>query len=298
MPSLDKIAEDLLKVIRDATNDFDSSVNSNQRELFKSIELLVKDLDLDGNRIANTLKNIRAIGGLKFKIERAILNKEYLSAVKDYISTYNQVSRLQNSYFSTLSGEVGSAKILESLKQQSVQLVVDQITDGAAGNIRRGVQEILSQNIKGGGTYNNLLKQLRAYTLTDSGSDGALTRYTKQITTDSLNQFSRQYSQALTADLDLDWFMYVGSNKATTRDFCLLLTKKKWIHKSELPGILNGVIDGKKVPINPKTKLWYGAIAGTTVANFQSNCGGHGCDHQLLPVSKLLVPAHLVAKFT
>lgn len=295
MPSLNNIAQNLLKIIAGATERLDMALNSNQAALFSDIELLLKDLDLEGDRIANTAKNIKQIGALKNRIEKAILNKEYISEVRSYTAAFAEVSRLQQSYFSTLSSEVGTSKILDAIKNQSVQLVVERLTDSMAGNIRLGVQEILGQNIKGGGSYGSLVKQMRGY-IVESG-EGSMIRYAKQITSDALNQFSRQYSQALTEDLSLDWFMYVGSNKSTTREFCELLTKKKWIHRSELPGILNGVIDGKKVPINPKTKLWYGAIEGTTVANFQSNAGGHGCDHHLLPVSASMVPAHIRARF-
>ena len=41
----------------------------------------------------------------------------------------------------------------------------------------------------------------------------------------------------------------------------------------------------------------YGMIEGTTVENFQCNCGGWNCRHQLVPVADAVVPASLRAKF-
>jgi hypothetical protein len=91
--------------------------------------------------------------------------------------------------------------------------------------------------------------------------------------------------------------MYVGSNLETTRDFCDHLTEKKYIHESELPDIVAGKIDGYQCPLNPKTKLWAGAIAGTTVDNFIVYRGGWNCGHQLMPVNEAAVPENIRNKF-
>ncbi len=168
---------------------------------------------------------------------------------------------------------------------------------GISANVTQGIQNILKANITGGGSYNQLLDQMRNFILTNESGTGALERYTKQITTDSLNQFSAQYSQAITEDLGMNWFMYVGSNKETTREFCRLLTKKKYIHRSEISSIIMGIIDGNQVAINPKTKVWYGGVPGTNESNFQILRGGYGCDHQMLPVNTNVVPINLVNKF-
>lgn len=298
MPNLNKIVEDLLKTIGDATDGFNASIDPIQRNIYADIEVIVKDLDLNGNKLANTVKNIKSIGALKKKIERIILSKEYIDSVKAYIKVFNQVSDLQDTYFRSLSTTEGPTKLLQAIREQSIEQAVNSLTEsGISANVTQGIQDILKRNITSGGNYSDLLKQMRNFILTNETGAGALERYTKQITTDSLNQFSAQYSQTLTADLGFEWYMYVGSNKATTREFCELLTKKKYIHKSELADIINGYIDGKKVAINPKTKLWYGAVAGTNVSNFAINRGGHGCDHQFLAVSSEVVPKILRSKF-
>lgn len=298
MPSLNKIVDNLLKSIGDATSGFNSSIDPIQKAIYNDIELLVKDLDLNGDKLANTVKNIKAIGALKNKIQKIILNKDYLNNVNDYVAVFNDVSELQNNYFSQLSDQVGPTKLLDIVKQQSIEQAVTSLTEsGISANVTQGIQDILKRNITGGASYSDLLKQMRNFILTNETGTGALERYTKQITTDSLNQFSAQYSQVLTNDLGLEWFMYVGSNKDTTREFCDLLTKKKYIHRSEFSDIINGIIDGVKIPINPKTKTWYGGIPGTNENNLQINRGGYGCDHQLLSVNAAVVPEPIRQKF-
>lgn len=299
MPNLNKIVDELLQTIGDATSGFNNSIDPIQRDIYNDVELLVKDLDLNGDKLANTVKNVKAIGALKNKIEKIILNKDYIGNVKDYVAAFDSVSKLQNNYFSELSNQTGPTKLLDVVKQQSIEQAVNSLTEsGISANVTQGIQDILKRNITGGSSYTDLLKQMRNFILTNETGTGALERYTKQITTDSLNQFSAQYSQVLTNDLGLDeWYMYVGSNKDTTREFCERLTKKKYIHRSELADIVNGIIDGVQVPINPKTKTWYGGVPGTNVNNIQVVRGGYGCDHQLLPVNAAVVPQYLRAKF-
>ncbi len=94
----------------------------------------------------------------------------------------------------------------------------------------------------------------------------------------------------MTDDLGLEWFEYVGSNIETTREFCEHLTEKRYVHKSEIKTILKGDIDGHQCEIYEKTGLPKGMIEGTTEQNFQVNCGGWNCRHQLVPVAKEAVP--------
>lgn len=101
----------------------------------------------------------------------------------------------------------------------------------------------------------------------------------------------------MTDDLGLEWFEYVGSNIETTREFCEHLTEKRYIHKSEIKTILKGEIDGHQCAMNERTGLPKGMIEGTTEQNFQVNCGGWNCRHQLVPVAKEAVPKEIRAKF-
>jgi hypothetical protein len=110
-------------------------------------------------------------------------------------------------------------------------------------------------------------------------------------------QFSREYMSAIANDLKTDWFVYRGSNIETTREFCKQLTKKEYVHRSEIPEILKGHIDRYRCKIYERTGLPYGMKEGTTPDNFMANCGGWNCQHELIPVPKSQVPTELVQKF-
>jgi hypothetical protein len=128
-------------------------------------------------------------------------------------------------------------------------------------------------------------------TLTETPEGGgALSRYAKTYTIDSINQFSREYMTAISNDLGYEWYAYRGSNLETTREFCEHMTKKEYVHKSEFPEILKGKIDGHQCRIYDKTGLPYGMKEGTKVDNFTANCGGWNCGHQLVPLRAEEVP--------
>ncbi len=294
MNELDKIISELSDAIQNASDSFNSNIDGIQKSIYDDVALLVKDLDITDGKIANTVKNIKAIGAIKGKIEKIILNPDYIDSVKEYTSAFNAVSKLQDSYFKQLSASEGPTKLLDAVKQQSVEYTVQSLTEsGISANVTDGIRDILKRNITVGASYNDLLDQMRNFILTNDTGTGALERYTKQITTDSLQQFSRQYGQVLSNDLDMEWFMYVGSNRKTSREFCILMTKKKWIHRSEFSDIVNGIIDGVKVKINPTTHVWAGGIPGTDENNIEINCGGYSCEHSMYPVSSQIVPGNI-----
>lgn len=288
----------LLKQIDDAIAKFMASVPGIEGEIADEINMVVRKLDLKGNKIASSVSNLKAVGDLQRKIEKVVLNPEYVDSVKELVKQFTEISTIQNLYFKSIESSFSPSKLLDEVKKQSIADVVSNLTEqGIAANISLKIKDILKQNITGGGKYVDLQKQLSDFIQTNETGQGVLQRYAGQLVTDSIHQYSAQYSQVITADLGLDWYMYVGSNLETTREFCEYLTKKKYIHKSELPEIIKGHIDGHKCALDAKTDLPKGMINGTNESNFQVYRGGYNCGHQLIPVSKLAVPLNLRAKF-
>ncbi|MFV0390746.1 MAG: hypothetical protein ACK5KP_02500 [Paludibacteraceae bacterium] len=168
---------------------------------------------------------------------------------------------------------------------------------GIDANVTNKLNDILLRSITSGGMYAGLVKDMSDFLTTTENGDGALKRYAQTWTNTSLNQFAGQNNKLMTDDLGLEWFMYVGSNKETTREFCDHLNAKKYIHKSEIPEVVKGHIDGHECEIYEKTGLPKGMIAGTNADNFQVNCGGWNCGHKLVPVAMEAVPKGVIDKF-
>lgn len=295
----DAIVEKLLKEIESAIGSFNAAIPDIQKVTFNKVQNLLKELETSNGRLISSAKNIRAIGQLKEEINKAVLNPDYIAQAADFTDAFNVVTDLQNNYFASLNVDYTPKKVAEELRKLSIDTTIEALTEsGIDSNVTAGVQQILKSNISGGGYYSDLMDQMRTYLLTDEGGAGALESYTKQITTDSLNQYSAQYNQLITHDLKFSWHQYVGSLRGTSRDFCKKLVQKRWVHDSELEDVLKGHIGSQRVTINPKTGVWYGGIEGTNKATFATNRGGYSCNHQWYGVSDEFVPKELQEKFT
>lgn len=284
------------KLINSKLTAFDNTVSGVEQLVYREIELALKDLNTKDGNLSNTVGNIKAIGKVKKIIERTILkDKNYINSIKDFNKAYKLISDLQNDYFDSVVKEYKIPKVIDAITEQSIISTVEALTESGIGaNISKPITDMLKNNITSGGSYNDMLKQIRDAVLTNDKGLGILMKYTKQVTTDALNQYNAQYNTTLTESLDLEWYQYVGSNIETTRCFCEKLTKKRYIHISELPNIIDTSMG---CAINPKTKLWYGAIDGTNENNFKVNRGGYSCGHQLYGVSEFVVPKNLVNQF-
>lgn len=294
------IINQLIDTIQNDIDEFQASVPKHQQRVFDEISLLLKELELNGDSIKQSVANLRKIGSIKTKLEAIVNSDEWLKDVGKYLKSFDKVSSLQNQYFGTIEKDFKPSPLLKEIRKQSLDATFDSLTEnGINVTITTKVQDILRQNITSGSSYIQTMKQLREYLLTNESGVGAFERYTKQITTDALNQYSAQYTNAVTNDLGLKWFMYTGALVENSRIFCQALIKKKYIHVSELPNIILGKFkeyDDMEGLINPKTKLPVGMIAGTNAANFHVYRGGYQCGHQLIPVDVLVVPEVIRAR--
>lgn len=284
----------LIDTITKAVTNFEKVIPDIQKGMLDEVLLLIKQLNLNGDKIKVQAANIRILDRIKAKLQRIILSPEYVRAVKEYVSTFNDVVKLQHDYFSSVESSFSPPKFSKEIKNQAIESVVKNLTESGLGaNITDKVYDLLRTAITSGGGYSSLNGQLRDFIINSSENDGHLLKYTRQITTDALNQFSGQYTQLISSDLGYEWYRYSGSNIVTTRPWCLACRERKWFHISEIPAAIKGDFeefgkyDGK---IYDKTGLPSGMIPGTDVSNFMVNRGGYNCGHQWRPVSESLVP--------
>jgi hypothetical protein len=303
MAKADDIIEQLLDLIETRLDTFNGKMPQIQQDAYAVVLDLASDLETSNGRIKPSMKNIKLIGKIKAELNKVVFNKEYTDELDEVVKTYEQITKLQNAYFTAQVGKFKVPAVLAEIQKLAQESVIEQLGDDGIGvNFINPVKDILTKNVTTGGSRAEFIEQVRDYVLGQEGTDGRLVKYTKQIVTDSLNQYSANYTQVLSDDLGLVWYKYIGSNKETTRPFCKALTAAKadclpFIHKSQLPDIVEGQICGEQVPIYDKTGLPHGMIPGTNAANFQINRGGYNCNHQLQPVPSALVPASLRRQF-
>lgn len=265
--------------------------------MLDGIEDELRRLDLKDGKIKSTIANLKVVTSIKNKLLNLVLNDDYMAEVKEFAQAFRDVSVLQREYWQTVEAKFKPRTILKEIRNQAIGDTVSKLTDAGIGvNIADSITDILKTNITTGGSYKDLLGQLRESLTDTKKSDGLLTRYSKQVTTDSLNQYSANYNQIVSSDLGYEWYAYQGSDIKTTRPWCDSMTDRRYFHISELPKLLRAdgmyyIKDGKKtkVPIYAKTGLPNGMIEGTNPANIFIRRGGYNCGHQIRPVSATLV---------
>lgn len=296
---------DILKQISKAVKGFNKNIPAAQRAMFDAIQEQVQrlDLHLDG-KIRATAKNLSILASIKKKMLRVIVSPEYRESVKEFAKSFNELTTLQNEYWKEQEASFKPRPLLKALRKQAVSDTVNQLMESGIGvNVGDRVTSIIKTSITTGGSYKDLTAQLRDGLL-NTEQKGYLDRYAKQVTVDALNQYSAQYNNIVASDLGYEWYKYSNTDIDTTRPFCDAMTDQPYFHVSEIPRILraeglyftNKAGAQEKVPINPKTKLPYGMIPGTTVETFFVNRGGYNCGHQVRPVNVRQVPADVVAK--
>lgn len=299
--------QDIQDLITKSLTEFDRGIPALQRDLLENVidELRSLDLATDGT-IETSVKNIQLFGKIKGQLNNLVLNDDYLGHVQDFVNAFTQVQQLQNAYWVSVESTFKPTALLDEIKNQSIDTTLDSLTEsGVSANISDQIASVLQTNIGSGGSMRQLQSQLRDLLTEGNSSVGLLRRYTSQITTDAINQFSANYTKIISDDLGYEWYGYRGSDILTTRPFCWALTALRYFHQSQIPALLAATnlyyIDPKtnqrtKVPLYAKTGLPQGMPAGENPINFYVLRGGYNCGHQIGPVSLLIVPPETQAE--
>jgi hypothetical protein len=276
--------EKIAKIVEAASDGFVAGTKSTERSVYNSILAIVKDLSLYPNgTIKPTQANIKILRNVRNSMESIILTKAYRSKVDSYLGTFDDLKGINDTYFAAIATAFkASTPIYEEVLAQSISLTKKSLLDSGINQfVIDPVEKLLTQNITGGGMYNDLVEQLRTVILGDAERLGGLSRYASQITRDALNQYSRNYQQAITLDLGFEWFFYSGQLVADSRSYCIE-REGKYYHKNEVMDSASGT--------------WSGKIPGTNSSSIFTYCGGFSCQHNYLPVYLEQVPENVVQR--
>jgi hypothetical protein len=282
----------ILDRIDDAIASFIERIPASQTAMMEALDEELRKLDLANGKIKPSVKNIKIITNIKNKLLKVILTDGYKSQVKEFLTSFNDITALQNEFWRGVEKKFKPSSILKQIKQIAIEdTAVKLMEAGLEGNVLQPIKDILTTNVTSGGSYKQMQDQLK------ESSAGILDRYTKQVTVDSVNQYNRNYTQIVSSDLGFEWFAYQNTLINSSRPFCKAMHERRYFHISEIPDLLQakGLYytdkDGKsvKVPLNAKTKLPDGMYPTTNVSNFITLLGGYNCGHQAGPVSANLV---------
>lgn len=289
----------ILDRIDDAVAGFIERIPASQADMLHALDLELRKLDLQAGNIKPTVANLNVISNIKSKLTNVILTDTYKASVKTFLKSFNDITKLQNEYWTDIESTFKPRSILKQIKQVAIEDTASKLLEsGIDANVAQPIKDILTQNITQGGSYKELQAQLKEAVTTTEGGAGLLDKHTKQVAVDSSNQYNRNYTQIVSSDLGFEWFAYQNTLINTSRPFCIAMHEKRYFHISQIPDLLKAkgltylnAKTGKRlsVRLNPKTGLPDGMYPNTNVSNFLTLLGGYNCGHQAGPVSERLV---------
>lgn len=301
MDTPEEILKKIDKLVEQSAEKFNSKVPGIQDRVWSEVQALLKGLDLKGDKIVASVKNLKLVGSVGRKLLKIIIDKQYKSDVKEYLKAFNEITDLQNQYFMLLEQNFKQTPLLKAIRMEAINSTLEGLTEAGLSGITGNIKKTLQQNVTTGGSYKELMKTMSGQLTNTSSGEGVLARNVKTYTITSVAQYSRNYSQTVSEGLNIDWYQYVGSTITTTRCFCHAMVKKRYFHRSEIPDLLAGnfkQFEERDCELNRKTDLPDGMIKGTNVSNFLTYAGGWNCQHSIFPVPESWVPKELVKKFS
>jgi hypothetical protein len=297
-------SQEIANIIDDYIVEFADKTQPLQQELYSKAFNKLKDLSLDENGlIKRTISNFNQVNTIKNTLESIVKNSEYKKNVSSLRLALKDITEMQTKFFEKNFKGFSEPKVIEKMLTESFDNAVMSLTEaGMSANVTDAASKIVLDGVKAGDSFFKMSKNLEQFILGNPETDGKLVSYTKQIVNDTLHGSARNYNSVVTSELGLKWYQYIGAltkgvkNKTNkkrhggSREWCIALVNKQWIHESELPSICRGNINGKTVSLQ-------GLMPNTTKDNVIDRCGGYNCNHQMVAVPDNFVPKNIRKKF-
>jgi len=279
MPTLNQTDKLLDAEIERLLSAFEAGTISTEKNVFNEVLGLIKGFDLDNSgNLKQTTKNIRLLTTIRNKIEPVVLNDAYKQRVATFGKGFKDVGGITDEYLASIrTGFAPNQALQNQILKYELEVTGNSLLGaGIEAQVIDPVKNMIQKAVTAGGSYGDLVDELRiAIKGIEEGAGmvkGSLSRYTNQIATDSLNQYSRNYVQAISSNLDFEWYRYSGGIKSTSRKYCKKRAGRHF-HIEE---------------IEKSSHLkWSGKMKGTNESNILTNCGGYNCGHRYLPVDNV-----------
>lgn len=280
--------------IQNAIDDFTDGLDKMSKQQFNKVYALLKDLSLDADgNIKTTIDNLKIIQRINNELNTLVDNPKYQKKVAELQYAIDNVQKLQTQYYVNTFKDFTLPKSINKLNELTFDNVVDQLAGaGISENVINVSAGIVEENIRSNANFYDLVNQLEVKMLGNKEIEPRLISYSKQIINDTLSSFARNYHNIVTADLDFEWFVYIGALMDTSRPFCIKMVEKHYVHKSEFAGCISGRLIGLSTK-----KAHEGMFPHTNANTLINNCGGYSCNHQLVGVPSVTVPTELRRKF-
>lgn len=266
-----KTLQQLDEIIQDTLKNLDSAVIFRNRRIYESILVLSGKLNTRRNStIVASAENLKVVEAIKREMAVLIDDSPYAMMAMGVSKDFDSLIAVLDGYFaSVVDGYQQNAELAKAIRAANLATTIESLLgSGIDANFTEPLTKLLRQNVAGNATIKNMTDALRVELLGNADTLPRLNRYVGQVAADALQQFERNYVSAVSFDLKLEYFLFLGTSIDDTRPFCRSRVGKAFT----------------KTEVDSWNRLdWTGKIPGVDV---RIGLGGYRCRHRLLPVSK------------
>lgn len=264
-----------------AVNKFQDGVSSTQAGILRTINGALRQLEVKNGNIVPNQKNLRLLRFLQEDIVKIIINPAYKKKLESYLNNFTRIKRLNDNYFTPLLKEFNPNKhVFSEILKGNLELTRDSLSrSGVVNQVVNPVMKLIEQGITTGIAFDDLEEAVKIDIIGNDERLGRFERYTKQISRDALNQYSRNYVSSISSEYGMEWYYYDGSQRPDSRTYCKK-RKGKYFHKKEVE--------------KSSREKWSGKIPGTNSTTIFIYCGGYQCVDEYLPVIIDVVPKSVI----
>jgi hypothetical protein len=280
-----ELSEKIEGLIISGNEAFAVSMGKVQNSLYNRLVLSLKDLEVDQDGyILQSATNRKVLSEAVGEIDAAFAQgTPYTNSIERHIELIPSIDKLNEAYFETISsGFTPNKNYIKSLQRNTIRSLEENLlSSGLESQIKSPLVNILNQNVNSGGSFSGFMNQVRDFVKGNEKVEGRLLVYAKTYLKDALFSYSRAYQQAVTADLKLEWYIFLGpvipagKGSEGSRGWCLE-KKGRYFHQREIESWAD--------------EEWRGKKPGTTKSSIFINVGGWQCVDQLIPVHQSIVP--------
>ena len=268
-----KLAREMARVADTTANDITSAIDTSAQKKIKQLVVDLTKLTGKGGKFSANIKTLRSAVAVVRDIEDLRNDPQLQKAMKSYNLSFAELATLNNSYINSAFEIATKSALAEDVTASALALVEATLSKEVLSHtLGSAIVQTVKQTILSNGTIGELEDNLTQLMFGNDGNGGLIDANVSRIARDSVFQYNRDYLNAISAGLEIEYYLYAGSEIKSSRQFCKDRNDEVW--KTE------EVISWNKLD-------WQGKKEG----NIFSNVGGYNCRHRLLPY-----PAELVEK--
>lgn len=289
--TLDELVKERLNRIQSVPAQLVTHVDRANEKIFNDILQELNQLETANGKVILSHKNLQISEQITNNLKKVVFDSEYLKAIQSFANQFDKQAQLTDNYSEKVFPQFKAEDIYKTVLNQSKSQAIDLLNqDAVYQNFIAPIKNIINSSITANGTFTDVIKTLKDYTLGTNESDPTLTRYVKQVSYDSFAFADRSYSKIVSETLGVVWYKYSGGELPDSRPFCIEY-HNKFFHKNEIENFGAGIdLDGKDLT----QEMLKGRFPDTNSSTIFTFAGGYNCKHVYLPVSEISVPKSVI----